>query len=255
MMKLKRYLKNLKNRLTKKEYIKDKRYPGFWFDKLLVNDSAFIVQIGSNDGKTGDPIHPLLKKNKKWKALFVEPVPYLFEKLKNNYSDQSRFICENVAIDNGEEKLIFYWVDPKAKEALPDLPYWYDQLGSFSKSHILNQLDGKLEPFILSSQLESIDLSTLFQRNKIQNLDILHIDTEGYDWNILSQLDLKKYQPSFILYEYNHLSESDLKKSFEFLENLYIVFKSGIDMLAVKKTLNVDFLNEMLKNGWEKSKV
>ena len=202
-MKLRTLLARVKRKVFKKSFLKDPTYPPFWFDRLLGKQAASIVQIGSNDGKTGDPIYPLLQKNKNWKAVFVEPVPYVFEQLKKNYPDNSRFRFENVAINNGE-RLTFYWVDSAAKKSFPDLPFWFDQLGSFDRQHILKHFDGKLEPFIKSADLEGITLSTLFARNNIQKIDLLHIDTEGYDWNILSQLDQDQYDPQFILYE--HLS-------------------------------------------------
>src|SRR4051812_3099016 len=50
--------------------------------ELAKRDEVFFVQIGSNDGKRNDPIHDLAIGNESWNGLFVEPVPQLFEKLK-----------------------------------------------------------------------------------------------------------------------------------------------------------------------------
>ena len=47
-----------------------------------------FVQIGSNDGKTGDPIYELVSKNQHWKGVLVEPVDFLHRKLKANYSNR-----------------------------------------------------------------------------------------------------------------------------------------------------------------------
>ena len=140
---LRTLLARAKRKILQKPFVKDKRYPAFWMDQLLGNEAAFLVQIGSNDGKTGDPLFPLLQKNKNWRALFVEPIPETFKKLKSNYPDTKRFRFENVAINEGQ-KMTFYSVDPAAKKSLPDLPYWFDQLGSFSKEHILSHFDGAL---------------------------------------------------------------------------------------------------------------
>ena len=243
-MNLRTLLARAKRNLLKKPFMKDPQFPPYWLDKVLGDSEAVIVQIGSNDGKTGDPLFQLLQKNKNWKALFVEPVPYAFEQLKKNYAGSPRFQFENVAINNGEQ-LTFYWVDPSAKEALPDLPYWYDQLGSFDKQHILKHFDRALEPFLRSAQLEGISLKTLFDRNKIAKIDLLHIDTEGYDWKILSQLNLEAQQAKFILYEYHHLSEEALKASFQFLDEQYVLFNLGIDILAVSRRLGEELISEM----------
>lgn len=233
-MNLRTQLARLKRKLFKKPFLKDQQYPPYWFQKVLGDKPASVVQIGSNDGKTGDPLHTLLYKNKQWNALFVEPVPYLFDRLKANYSNPERFRFENAAV-GAQEQLTFYWVDPKAKDHLPDLPYWYDQLGSFNKQHIVEQLDGVLEPFILSNEVESITLQSLLSRHQVIQLDILHIDTEGHDWKILSQLNQETHTPKFILYEANHLSKNELQESIRFLQNKYVLFEIGIDVLAVLK--------------------
>lgn len=233
-MNLRTQMARLKRKLFKKPFLKDKRHPPYWFDQVLGNSEVFLVQIGSNDGKTGDPFNQLLHKNANWKALFVEPVPYLFERLKNNYSDQTRFSFANVAINEGG-RLTFYWMDPRAKDDFDDLPFWYDQLGSFDKQHIIHELGERMESYILSQELEGLSLPNLLTRNKVEKLDILHIDTEGYDWKILSQLDLNTYEPKFILYESNHLSEEELSASYAFLKERYELFDAGIDVLAVNR--------------------
>lgn len=246
-MKVRVLLARLKRKLLKKPFLKDPQYPPYWFNKMLGGKNAFIVQIGSNDGKTGDPLNELLQINPKWKALFVEPVPFLFQRLKSNYPDANRFQFENVAINQGE-KLEFYWVDASAKESINDLPFWYDQLGSFDQEHITKQLGESIQPFIRSEELEGITLPTLIQRNQLDKIDVLHIDTEGYDWKILSQLDLNSYSPKFILYEMNHLSATEMEASVQFLKGQYELFHIGIDILAVNRDCDSTQLAAMKKS-------
>ena len=45
-------------------------------------------------------------------------------------------------------------------------------------------------------------IEALFQKNDIKELSLLHIDAEGYDWKILSQLDLECFNPKIILFEF-----------------------------------------------------
>ncbi len=211
--------------------------PSIWISKILRGDGASIVQIGSNDGVHGDPLHELIKKNKNWKALFVEPVPYLFEKLKKTYGSNSRFTFKNVAINDGSQQ-IFYSVREEAKACIPQLPNWYDQLGSFNKDNIVKHLDGVLEPYIEETVLTGLTLRELFKQNNIQEIDLLHIDTEGHDWKILSQLDLDKYNPSVVLYEHKHLSEGEIGDSINFLKRKYSIFKLGGDFICLNKGLS-----------------
>ena len=175
---------------------------------------VFFVQVGSNDGTSGDPIHKLLERHKQWRGIFIEPVPSLFERLKANHPDSGRYVFENVAIGKERGEAVFHYVSEDAKAALGEkLPYWYDQLGSFDRQHILKHLDGLLEPFIVSQPLPCLPLQDVLDRNQVQRLDLLHIDTEGYDWQVLSQFDLARYQPKVVLYEHKHLSREDRRRA------------------------------------------
>lgn len=236
-MKLRTILSRIKRKIYKTPFIRDPRYPAYWFDRVLGGKAAYLVQVGSNDGKTGDPLYPLLKKNKNWKALFVEPIPHFFKKLLQNYPDRKRFRFENCAVNEGEN-MLFYWVHPTARAVFPDLPYWYDQLGSFDREHIVKHFDGKLSPFIVSQQVEGIAFEHLLTKNQVANIDLLHIDAEGYDWKILRQLDLSRYQPSFILYEYHHLQEQEQLAAAAFLKETYDLFYLDIDALAVRREVD-----------------
>lgn len=233
-MSLKRKLRKLRWKVLGNPKLTSRKYPTYWFQKVLGNKAVQVVQIGSNDGRAGDPLYHLLHKKTNWNGLFVEPVSYIFEKLKKNYPDTSRFRFENAAINQGEP-LDFYWVDPIAKEHLTDLPFYYDQLGSFDKNHIIRALDGKLEPYIISEKVNGITLNGLLTKYEINDFDILHIDVEGYDWEVLSQLNQEKYQPTFILYEGVHLSKKNLEKSYDFLKKSYLLFKHEGDILGVHK--------------------
>lgn len=246
-MSFKRKLRKLRWKLLGNPKLSSKKYPTYWFQKVLGDKQAQVVQIGSNDGRAGDPLYHLLHEKTNWSGLFVEPVSYIFERLKNNYPDSSRFRFENSAINKGES-LEFYWVDPVAKEHLTDLPFYFDQLGSFDKGHIIRALDGKLEPYIISEKVNGITLNGLFEKHQITDFDILHIDVEGYDWEVLSQLKQEKFQPSFILYEGVHLSKSDLKESYVFLSTNYFLFSHEGDILGVNRKIEKKFLESMKKN-------
>lgn len=219
--------------------------PTAWLNKLIQGDNVNIIQIGSNDGVHGDPIFKLIKKNEKWKALFVEPIPYLFQRLQDNYGSDNRFSYENVAINEGIQQT-FYSVKEEAKNDLPNLPSWYDQLGSFDKKNILKHLDGILEPYIVETQLKGMSLDELFCKNEIQDITLLHIDTEGYDWKILSQLKLDTITPEIILFEHKHLTKSEKNNSIKFLKEAYLIFKLKSDFICVLKShKNIHFSREL----------
>jgi FkbM family methyltransferase len=207
----------------------------FWLRLLLPTSNAQIVQIGSNDGMTGDPISTLIRQRPGWRALFVEPIPIYFERLKRNYGDDPRFSFENVAIAEQEGQLTFYWVNEEAKQHLPDLPDYFNQLGSFNRSHIVSKLNGVLEPYIVSSPISAIRLGTLLERSRISQIDLLHTDAESYDYKIISQLDLTRYQPRLILFEHINLTAEEKRSAIQFLSDHYHLYYLGFEILAVHR--------------------
>ncbi len=77
-------------------------------DALADIPDAFVVQVGANDGAQGDPIHALFERHPGWSGLLIEPVPFVFERLRANYHNDSRFIYARVAIADEQGSFPFY---------------------------------------------------------------------------------------------------------------------------------------------------
>ncbi len=177
------------------------------------------------------------KKNTRWNVLFVEPVPSIFEVLKQNYGEESRFIFENAGINANGTNQLFYTVNEAAFSEIPNLSEKYRQIGSFDKNHIPKLSKGKLNDYVTGIEVNCMTLEQLFQKNKIDGLDLFIIDAEGYDWKILSQLNLSKYQPAIINFEFCNLSDSEKQDSIDFLKEIYHVFEFRINFLCIKKDI------------------
>ena len=174
----------------------------------------------------------------KWKGLFIEPVPYLFERLQSNYSFRSGFYFENSAVNDGSRQ-VFYWVDPSVKEEYPDLPSWFDQVNSFKETHIYGVPEVReiLLKYRRQTKIEGITFEKVLEKYGIANFDLLHIDVEGYDWNVLSQVNLSKYKPKVILFEHKCLSEEQKSSAINFLSPYYSLKDIGADMFCIRKSL------------------
>lgn len=223
-----------------RSYIRRFTRPGIEqeIQKALRNrDTVSFVQVGSNDGQGGDPLHRLIMANAHWSGIFIEPVKFLFARLQQNYQGSARFTFENVAIgiENGVKK--FYYVSDAARTAFGDeLPFWFDQLGSFNKEHIIKYLD-KVAPYIIEEELECITLPNLLARNQVQTVDLVHIDTEGFDYQVLKQVDLGRYHPTIILYEHQHLTGEEKAQAEQMLKSAGFRLKEyGWDTLAIRQT-------------------
>ncbi len=171
--------------------------------------APLFVKIGANDGTTGDPLSDVLIANEKWKGLLIEPVPYLFKRLAANFSDSGRFSLEQAAIGKYDGEAPFYYVDPRVAEMIPNLPLWHDQLGSFDRKHIVKELNGILEPYIIETRVPVRTLDQVFSSHAVGEVHLLHIDTEGFDFEVLKAVDLEKRPPMAIYVEHLNLSRSD----------------------------------------------
>jgi len=204
--------------------------------KFHGRSSVFFVQLGSNDGLNGDPLHDLIQSNPEWRGIFVEPVRYAFDRLRSNYNDEKRFVFENIAIADSSGEADFFCVSEDAKRELEDLPDWYDQLGSFNREHLVKHLEGRLEPFILMERVKCETLAGLLDRNHVTKIDLLHIDVEGFDYNILKQIDFLRHSPEVILFEHKHLTpENQRNARFLLAKYEYTLAQFGGDTVALRR--------------------
>ena len=230
-------VRQAKARAKAKGWAKEtRRFKQYCLTLSRVVPEPVFVKVGANDGITGDPCSDILLANTNWTGLLIEPVPYCFDRLKLSFQDSRRFRLEQVAIGAAADQINFYYVDPKANQNLPDLPTWFDQLGSFERNHIVKHLDGALEPFIIECKVQVLPLSEVLVRNGIQDVHLLHVDTEGHDYEVLKTVDFTNHAPLSIFLEHKHLSDGQRAETLHLLRrNGYSVRDCGGDYFAVNK--------------------
>lgn len=214
------------------------------FRKMVLRMSfvpgATFVKVGANDGISGDPCSDILLANSNWRGLLIEPVPYCCDRLRKNFSDASRFSIAQVAIGPIEGKRTFYYVGQSASENLPALPPWYDQLGSFNKNHIVKRFGLEIAPYIVESEVTTCTLPDVLAQYKIGQVDLLHVDTEGYDLEILKMVDFERCVPQVIFIEHRHLSRENRREMLRVLrKNNYLVRDCGHDYYALNQAARV----------------
>jgi len=106
--------------------------------------------------------------------------------------------------------------------------------------------------FIEELDVKCMSLDRLLEKHEIEKLDLIQIDAEGYDWKILSQLDLRKYKPEMIIFENANLEETEKKEAIAFLQEMYYVFSMRIDYMCIRrdklKRNDMDILLSKLSN-------
>lgn len=215
-------------------------------DKVLKPYNAYkngvvrFVQIGSNDGMSGDPLHKYITSNE-WSGILVEPMPEIFDRLVKNYQREGhRLFFANLAVGPIDGSLSFFYVDDNAKE----LPEWASQLSSFNRDVIVKHttyLPG-IKDRIKEMPIESLRLDSLLERFHFFDLDLVHIDTEGSDFEALKTINFDRLSPDIIIYEQKHIPARDAKESVSLLRRKgYKVYICGGDCLAVKNKIGLKF--------------
>ncbi|OGK32270.1 hypothetical protein A3F57_03775 [Candidatus Roizmanbacteria bacterium RIFCSPHIGHO2_12_FULL_36_11] len=198
-------------------------------------NSFFFIQIGSNDGR-GDIIYRYVKQYKyHWNGILIEPVRYIFKRLKKTYKSFSGLAFENVAIDNKDGYRTFYWIE---KNSEPGNPFWYDQLGTFKKEVIQKHRNEipNFDKYLIKERVKCLSFSKLLNKHSVYKIDFLCIDTEGYDYELIKLIPFDTLEPKMILYEHKHLSLSDNKQCEKLLEKHgFQLIKTDENMFAYKQ--------------------
>ena len=196
---------------------------------------AFFVEVGSNDGDKHDHLRPFILA-RQWRGILVEPVPYIFARLKENYAGIDRLTLANVAIADRDGELPFYHLVEEEDPVSSGLPEWYDGTGSFSRDALLKHRHEipDVEERIVQTAVPTLTLTSLCRREGRTGVDLLLIDTEGYDWEILRNADLPAIQPRLVVYEHFHLSAEDRRACRAHLEELgYETMEEGFDTFCL----------------------
>lgn len=183
-----------------------------------------FVQIGTNN-EIGDPVEWLISEN--WNCLLVEPDYDIYLSLLEKY-DTRKFIIENSAVSDKREEATFYAIQPD-----PELPAWITQLNSFKKefSEDIKQRFGSAK--VDERKIKAITFDDLCDKHQLKDIDILQIDTEGYDFKVLSSVDFGKRNIDLIIYEHRHLSKKERKKARKLLfARHYILLRDQYDTIA-----------------------
>ncbi|MEO5995916.1 MAG: FkbM family methyltransferase [Chitinophagaceae bacterium] len=213
---------------------------------ILLKKDFFFIQIGSNNGKNNDPLFDLVNKYG-IKGILIEPVPYIYDKLKENYKKNDGLIFENVAIGQPNEGLKFYRLK---KSENTDIPFWYDQLGSFNKEVILKHKDHipNMEELLIEEPVEVRSFEYLIKKHNVGRINLIHIDTEGYDYEVIKLINFDEVAIDVILFENNHLSAADYAACIELLRKNKFneIVKLGHDTMCIHENQK-DFLPVMNK--------
>ena len=156
-----------------------------------------FLDIGAHEGKYTD----LIIKNYKIKKIYMfEPQPKFFKIIQNKYKKQNKINILNYAISNKNEKKILYINKHNLTSSIKKLNSQNKYLNIKSKLFGTN-LKGMIEKKIL---IKTVTLKNFFLKEKISNIDLIKIDTEGHEYEVLIGLGDKIKLIKSILIEFHN---------------------------------------------------
>ena len=196
-----------------------------------------IIQVGANDGQSDDFLFKCF--NKDLDAILIEPIKDAFLKLKENYKQFQKVKCLNLAVDieNGSKEIFsvnreyYKFYQKKYKKDNVD---WLNVLSSFNKKHLINH--GIKKNHITSDNIQCKTFYKLIDNYNYHDVDLLIIDTEGYDVKLIDNfLDNLKIKP-MIIFEWIHAEKNEIELLSKRLEKLnYEFIKIGRDLICFQK--------------------
>jgi FkbM family methyltransferase len=158
--------------------------------KLISKSNPHLcIDVGANVGDFSES----LLKNTKSRVISFEPLPYAFKKptlLKSNFPN--RIILNNCGVGDKNSFLMLNYSNQNSVFA------------SFSKE--VNQIDYVKNANTKKIKVKVITLDSYFKKNKIiGNIDLLKIDTEGFEYEVLLGAKglISQRRIKFIQLEYN----------------------------------------------------
>jgi FkbM family methyltransferase len=217
----------------------------FDFDALLYyqlqrRGVLCFIQIGACDGVSFDPIYRFVTRNHaRVRGVVVEPLPDLFQQLQRNYRRYTEVVAINCAVHNTETEMVLHRVDPAR---LKDVPGWARGIASFDPHH--HHRSGIPTDCMIAERVRCQPLSEILKSQQMSRVDLLQIDTEGYDAEIVLGIDFREIAPQIIRFEHGLQSGTMTGPTFQSVverlhDNGYELMIEASDAIAYRRDLIV----------------
>lgn len=210
--------------------------------KLFKNNKLKkVIQIGSNDGSSDDFLRHCINEN--IEAILIEPIEDAFIKLKKNYQSFKKLIFLNIAVDIEDGKKEIFYINKnfypfyrkKYKDRNVD---WLNVLASFNKKNLL--IHGVKKNHITSKKIDCKKISTLIDIYNYQDLDLLIIDTEGYDAVLVDDLLKNTKLRPLLIFEWIHINHKILDQLLIKLKHMnYDILKMDKDLICFNERYSI----------------
>jgi FkbM family methyltransferase len=168
------------------------------WENYFLNKVGVMVEVGC-----ADPIIYSMSKlfrDKGWRCIGVEPNPFF----TNKHRMLGNEVYEYAVSTQNATDVDFFMVND----------YGHGHTMTYESFSALKIHEGYIEKHSMPQNIEVIKVKTktlqdiLEQDAKIDHIDFLSVDVEGYELDVIRSLDLTKYKPSVIVLE-NYLYDAN----------------------------------------------
>lgn len=167
------------------------------------NKQIKFIQVGANDGVRFDDLY-FTVTNSRWSGLVIEPLPNMYQRLVSNYQDHAQVLPLNLAIHPTASQATIYHVKSSALWKYPD---YAAGIPSMLRSHLIDH--GVCEDDIEETLVPCKPLTQVTVEAGFTDIDVLQIDTEGFDLEVLRTIDFSLMKPTVIKFEWMNLTVDD----------------------------------------------
>jgi FkbM family methyltransferase len=232
------------------DYFYKKKISNFLKINKLDNIDIFF-DVG---GHKGESINFFLKELNIKNIYSFEASPLNFVELKKRLLNltkkfnETNIHIENISLGETEKKVILKQFIESSSSTFSDIN---EDSSYFKKKHrYINKK--KKNTFYHNIDTTVIPLSQYLIYRKIDNIDFLKIDTEGYELNILKGLKKKIRNVKIIFFEHHY--DNMIKKNYNFADihsllinnNFKKIYKSK---MPFRKTFEYIYINEVFKKN------
>ena len=227
------------------DYFYQKKIINFLKNQKFIID--VIIDVGAHKGET---IILFLKNFKPSKIISFEASPKNFSKLNKKINKiRQKFPKTKIVIENkglGEFKKFHEFKQVNESSSSTFAKINFDSNYYKKKKFYLGIKENK--DYFKTQTIEVISLASYLNDINIDRIDILKIDTEGYEYEILKGLDNKFSKIKLIFFEHHY--ENMISKSYTFTDinrllvsnNFQMIFKSK---MPFRKTFEYIYINKI----------
>ena len=179
-------------------------------EKYLPHRKGFFIEAGANNGLSQSNTY-YFEQLRDWTGILVEGIPELYEQCVLERPKSKVFNCALVDSEFIDSHITMKYANlmsivegaMKSKDA--------------DENHIERGRKAQQNLATYEIQVPARTLTSILDECKVEKIDLLSLDVEGFELNVLKGLDFNKYKPDYLLIEARFKEEID-----KYISDLYI---------------------------------